>query len=103
MDSSSSQEDTSVFCDVVGEASQPSISLQVDTIVWRCVDFNSGDVSTDMVVQALLEQTMGEEERERRCESCSSEKARVGGKIVTQPRLLILNLKRYSAEGSVDY
>ena len=58
-------------------------------------------LSTDLVVQALLEQTMGEEERERRCESCSSEKAMVGGKIVTQPRLLILNLKRYSAEGSV--
>ena len=37
--SSSRQEDTSVFCDVpVAEASQPAISLQVDTLVWRCVD-----------------------------------------------------------------
>ena len=45
---------------------------------------------------------MGEEERERRCETCNFEMAMVGGQIVSQPRLLILNLKRYSTKGSVD-
>ena len=64
--------DVNFFCDVSGEQQSCSVSLQ-----------------------QLVEQTLAQETREKRCDSCQHETAETSTKITKLPRVLLLFLKRY--------
>ena len=46
-------------------------------------------------LQQLVEQTLAQETREKRCDSCQHETAETSTKITKLPRVLLLFLKRY--------
>ena len=52
-------------------------------------------MSCSVSLQQLVEQTLAQETREKRCDSCQHETAETSTKITKLPRVLLLFLKRY--------
>lgn len=62
------------------------------------LDLSSSEVDKPVQpisLQALLEKTTQQEQRERRCDKCNHDQASVGNQMVSLPRVLVLSLKRY--------